>query len=275
MGSCLSRFRRNDDANSQSVVLASQNTDDNILPKFPPPIKKALVVGLNYEGTRAALKGCINDAKNLKKLLIKKYEYKNVEILTDKELSRKKNVLESFTQFLEQPSDIMVFHYSGHGTQKVDLDGDEPDGKDEALYTKYGVLMDDDTINSVIKKVPEKVKLVVFIDACHSGSVLDLPWQLKDNDTVERVSGKEVAADVICITGCRDDQVSMDIQAGLFSYGALSNALSDLLATVDPKVTTWRQLQEQLRAKMKAGKYAQISQLCVSRRELLDEIICL
>ena len=29
--------------------------------------------------------------------------------------------------------DIVVFHYSGHGSQMTDLEGDEPDGLDETI----------------------------------------------------------------------------------------------------------------------------------------------
>jgi hypothetical protein len=34
--------------------------------------KKALCIGINYAGTDAALRGCINDAKNMKQFLIRK-----------------------------------------------------------------------------------------------------------------------------------------------------------------------------------------------------------
>lgn len=33
-----------------------------------------------------------------------------------------------------QPNDALFFHYSGHGGQAKDLDGDEDDGYDETIY---------------------------------------------------------------------------------------------------------------------------------------------
>ena len=47
-----------------------------------------------------------------------------------------------------QPGDILFLHYSGHGTQTRDLDGDEADGYDEALvpldHQSAGVITDDE-----------------------------------------------------------------------------------------------------------------------------------
>ena len=257
MGNCL----------GNSVELALTQS----IGRVPPVSKKALLVGLNYEGTSAALKGCINDAKNFKNILVKQWGYQDVTLLTDKQLTRRKNVLQALQDFLAQPQDIMVWHYSGHGTQRRDTDGDEPDGKDEVLYTKYGVMMADDDINAAVAKLPACKKLVVIIDACHSGSILDLQWQMKDDGVIRQVGEKEIAADVILITGCRDNQVSMDIQ-GPVAYGALSNSLSQLLK-ITGKNITWKQLVDQLRINMRSKGYAQVSQLSCSKKELFDQLV--
>jgi len=130
--------------------------------RVPPVKKKALLIGLNYTGTNAELRGCINDARNFKRLLMHRYKFEKVRVLTDRELSRKNNVLEELEKFLSDPVETMFWHYSGHGTQQVDYSGDETlDGKDEVLYTKYGVMASDDEINELISHVPKGIKLVI------------------------------------------------------------------------------------------------------------------
>jgi len=48
-------------------------------------VKKAVIVGINYEGTKNELKGCVNDAKNSYTLLTKQYGFlpENIRILLD------------------------------------------------------------------------------------------------------------------------------------------------------------------------------------------------
>lgn len=36
-----------------------------------------------------------------------------------------------------KPNDSLFFHYSGHGGQTKDLDGDEADGHDEGMFVVY------------------------------------------------------------------------------------------------------------------------------------------
>ena len=266
MGNCLNKLNSNN-SNAQS---SNSNTSSNTQNRVPPLTKSGLVVGLNYTGTSAGLNGCINDAKSVKSVLRNKFGYKNVTLLTDRELSRNKNVLESLIEFVSNPTDIMVFHYSGHGTQIKDYSNDEPDGLDEALYTKYGILVSDDEINKVLRKLPATTKFLFISDSCHSGSQIDLPWQLNDGN-ISEINEDLIQADIISISGCRDNQVSMDIQSGPVSYGALTNSLTRLLNTVDPTKVTWKKLVDQLRVNMRHEKYAQVPQLCVSRKGLFDE----
>lgn len=79
-----------------------------------------------------------------------------------------------------QPGDSLVFHYSGHGSQQRDYNGDEIDGYDETLcpldYETQGMIVDDEINATIVKPLPAGVKLHAIIDACHSGTVLDLPF---------------------------------------------------------------------------------------------------
>jgi hypothetical protein len=80
------------------------------------------------------------------------------------------------------PQDRVLLYYSGHGTQIPDENGDEPDGADEVVTmhdlratrrngkaTLDGVLVDDD-LARLLAKIPSR-KVLVLIDACHSGTI--------------------------------------------------------------------------------------------------------
>lgn len=76
--------------------------------------------------------------------------------------------------------DSLVFHYSGHGSQQRNYNGDEVDGYDETLcpldYETQGMIVDDEINATIVRPLPSGVKLHAIIDACHSGTVLDLPF---------------------------------------------------------------------------------------------------
>jgi hypothetical protein len=99
----------------------------------------------------------------------------------------KKNILEQFNLLTHkaQNNDIIYIHFSTHGQQVVDTDGDEEDGLDEAIipydarktfvkgvYEGKNHLIDDELnilLSAVRKKIGKSGTLVVVIDACHSG----------------------------------------------------------------------------------------------------------
>jgi len=78
------------------------------------------------------------------------------------------------------PHDSLFFHYSGHGGQTKDQDGDEADGMDEVIYPvdyqKNGHIVDDLMHQIMVKPLPAGCRLTAIFDSCHSGSVLDLPY---------------------------------------------------------------------------------------------------
>lgn len=79
-----------------------------------------------------------------------------------------------------QPGDSLVLHYSGHGSRQRNYNGDEVDGYDETLcpldFETQGMIVDDEINASVVRTLPRGAKLHAIIDACHSGTVLDLPF---------------------------------------------------------------------------------------------------
>ncbi|HEY9607427.1 MAG TPA: caspase family protein [Allocoleopsis sp.] len=98
------------------------------------PRKLALLVGINaYPGTLGfgALHGCLTDVELQRQLLIYRFGFNpnDIHTLTDKQATRQ-GILEAFEEHLirqAKPGDVVVFHYSGHGSQVSDPDGDNPD----------------------------------------------------------------------------------------------------------------------------------------------------
>lgn len=84
-----------------------------------------------------------------------------------------------------QPGDSLVFHYSGHGSQQRNYSGDEADGYDETLcpldFETQGMIVDDEINAALVRLIPHGAKLHALIDACHSGTVLDLPFLCRMN----------------------------------------------------------------------------------------------
>ena len=76
--------------------------------------------------------------------------------------------------------DSLVFHFSGHGVQKLDLNGDEVDGYNEALcpadFERSGKILDDEINATIVRPLGRGVKLHAIVDTCHSGTILDLPY---------------------------------------------------------------------------------------------------
>ncbi|KIH86412.1 metacaspase [Sporothrix brasiliensis 5110] len=151
--------------------------------------RKALLIGINYIGTDNALRGCINDVHNVSNFLMQRQNYKREDmvILTDDQQDpvlrpTRANILRAMAWLVQgaQPNDALFLHYSGHGGQTEDLDGDEDDGYDETIYPvdfkQAGMIVDDEIHNIVVKPLQPGVRLTAIFDSCHSGSAMDLPY---------------------------------------------------------------------------------------------------
>ncbi|KAJ4479317.1 caspase domain-containing protein [Lentinula aciculospora] len=138
--------------------------------------KKALCIGVNYRGEPHELHGCINDAKSMRKFLIRYHGYKSEDIvlLTDdspdyRKQPTRKNMIAAM-QWLVQSAhchDSLFFHYSGHGGQTKDYDGDEIDGMDEVIFPldfkQKGHIVDDDLYKIMVRPLPAGCRLTVRV----------------------------------------------------------------------------------------------------------------
>ncbi|KAG7089544.1 Ca(2+)-dependent cysteine protease [Marasmius oreades] len=151
--------------------------------------KKALCIGINYIGRSGELSGCINDAQNMSRFLCTHFGYKKEDIvmLTDdapnpRQRPTGQNIIQAMQWLVRgaAPNDSLFFHYSGHGGQTKDLDGDEEDGSDEVIYPldheANGHIVDDIIHDILVKPLPPGCRLTAIFDSCHSGSAMDLPY---------------------------------------------------------------------------------------------------
>lgn len=85
--------------------------------------RKALLIGINYFGTKSQLRGCINDVKNMSTYLNGNFGYarEDMVILTDDQQNpmsqpTKQNMLRAMHWLVKdaQQNDSLFFHYSGN-----------------------------------------------------------------------------------------------------------------------------------------------------------------
>ena len=235
--------------------------------------KRALLVGCNYNNTENQLFGCIDDVHNVKELLEKQCNFTQITIMTDNTSMKpnKQNILNQFIQLLTQTNenDTAFFQFSGHGMGIMDNNGDETDGQDE-LIVPLGALsiMDciiDDEFRSIIDKYLKKgAKLIALFDCCHSGSILDLKYTYGQSDqNVESTNG-----DVFMISGCADNQESMDT-VGMFNGKALpSGAMTfAFLNTIKPNASqSIESLILDMNRFLKNNGYRQLPKLCYGKQ---------
>ncbi|KAL6320892.1 hypothetical protein AAG906_010701 [Vitis piasezkii] len=209
--------------------------------------KRALVCGVLYRNTGRELKGSVNDAMCMKFLLRNRFNFPEASILmlTEEENDpdrkpTRENMRRALYWLVQgcQPGDSLVFHFSGHGSQLRNYTGDELDGFDETLcpmdYQTQGMILDDEINETIVRPLPPGVKLHAIVDACHSGTVLDLPFLCRMNRSGHYVwedhrprSGVwkgSSGGEVISFSGCDDHQISIDTRA--LSKVALTGAMT-------------------------------------------------
>lgn len=142
--------------------------------------RKALLVGINdYQGI-SDLRGCINDVTNMRNILKTFLGFSNndIRLLLDARAT-KANIISRLNWLVRgaKSGDYLVFHFSGHGSQIRDRDGDELSDRMDELICPYdmnwdGSYITDDELRNIFKKLPQGVLLEVFMDSCHSGTGL-------------------------------------------------------------------------------------------------------
>ncbi len=278
--------------------------------------RKALLVGINdYKGV-SDLKGCVNDVLDMHFSLrsLFKFQTREIRVLTDTRATRA-NIIHRLKWLVKdaKPGDFLIFHFSGHGSQVRDRDGDELVDHLDELICPYdmdwdGTYITDDELNKIFSRVPEGVLLEVFLDCCHSGTGLkemglEVPPELAvENPTLNRYlpppadiflrfSGEEDDIEErgfmkgsiersgkhhILWAGCMAKQVAADAYINGRYHGAFTYHLN-LHLRRNPRVSR-KELLTKVRASLNHEGYSQIPQLELDATEkergiFLDEEI--
>src|ERR1700752_1953178 len=163
------------------------------------PEKRALLIGINkYPNLPdfSQLRGCVNDVLLMKTLLERSFGFPadNIVVLCD-EKATNKGIHDAMEKLLADcaTDDIVVFHYSGHGSQMAAL-GEKARGLDESIMPydsgrmKLGFPRDvepcdirDTEILEWLTRLSQKTsRITLLFDSCHSGSITRSTDSLQD-----------------------------------------------------------------------------------------------
>lgn len=159
-------------------------------------------------------------------------------------------ITQAFQELIQvsKQGDVVYIHFSGHGQQVTDLDGDEQDGYDEA-WIPYDALQEpsdtyhgerhitDDQLNEWLHRLRAKVgkagTIIVVSDACHSGTAtrdITNPAEIRGAHSKFKLTGvkhsytAQRAIEWISISACADNEcnrqhrLSDGRQCGSLSY---------------------------------------------------------
>lgn len=190
-------------------------------------------------------------------LLSQGFSDDNIQVLLNSSAT-KAGILASIEKLCAKvhKDDVVYVHFSGHGQQITDLNGDEEDGYDEAwipydacksyqagIYEGENHLIDDE-LNEIFTRLRVRIgvkgKIVVIADACHSGS--GSRGMANDNDEVyirgtgdkfalpqgkSNIIRKQESVEWLFVAACKPYQTNYEYKAedGSF-YGALSYVIA-------------------------------------------------
>lgn len=208
----------------------------------------------HYDGWDGALTACEFDARDME-AISESCGFETRTLMTDEATADA--ILRAISEAADElaEGDLFFCSYSGHGGQVPDRNGDEKDRSDET-WVAYDRQIVDDELYDHWGKFASGVRIFVLSDSCHSGSVTkridaDVPGSVSTrekatavspryramprdvmiatynanaemyDDIQKQVPGSEHAdpkATVLLISGCRDDQLSLDgFSNGLFT----------------------------------------------------------
>ena len=271
--------------------------------------KRALLIGINkYVIPGADLRGCVNDVEDMSAVLTEYGGFKksDITVLTDR-AATKKAMMAAIKSLVKssKKGDVAFLHYSGHGSNVPDDNGDEADQRDEILCPtdlNWDDTLRDDWLRTTFDTLPAGANLTVVMDCCHSGTntraiqppdapvkerYLPSPWGIaaaetgrgmpkKVGSTVRRSKAAKrsvqdiVDADIpeLLITGCRDTQTSADAFINGRYNGALTYGLVEAIRAAKGDLT-YRELHERASAVLKKRKFDQVPQF-ESRKKQFD-----
>ncbi len=164
------------------LVFLSQTLLATLVPAFGKTthasVKRALIIGIGKYEVLPRLPGSKNDIELVRQVLLSRYGFSdnNIHVVRD-EAATRVGVLSALNKIVKEagPDDVVYIHYSGHGSQVQDLNGDEPDDQlDETIVPQDGRTegvpdITDDELEAILSRLKTS-QAVVVLDSCHSGT---------------------------------------------------------------------------------------------------------
>ena len=223
--------------------------------------RRALLIGINEYQTDefARLRGAVNDVETMREILIGRYGFpeSNVVVLTDSAATRQ-GILSAFDDLVKSASadDMVYVHYSGHGSQVQDLNGDEDDMSDETILphdarTKDIPDITDDEIGHFLDRL-QADNAIIVLDSCHSGTAtrggiatrsvpaderLDLYRKTVTDVATRSIVPIDIPDRYILFSGAASHQSALDGPIEGKYRGFFSYALSEALKSVPPQAS--------------------------------------
>jgi len=246
-------------------------------------MKLAVCVGINdYPGTINDLNGCVNDANDWAWLLANEFEFNETRVLLDSSAT-KENILAELDWLVSSATegDVVVFTYSGHGTQVSDENNDEEDFYDEALYV-YDTYIIDDELRSILDRLHPDATAYLVIDSCFSGTSTRVmafgqtpkPKFVQTHQVDRKVLRKNLLQEEemteLLLTGSSDSEYAYDAYFGgkyngAMTYFALTTMYENLGAS-------WEDFYTKLRENLPSTSYPQTPQL-EGKEELKQRVL--
>lgn len=242
---------------------------------------RAVCIGNNYRGSANALRGCYNDALNIRDYLVST-KYTTIDRIKMLEEATRKQTIDTLQDLgratHDENLDKVCFSISSHGSYvPCRRSEEEPDGHTECIvpfdFEEAGMILDTE-LHEIFCTYNKSTKITVLIDACHSGSALNLehcfdPY-LCSRDVQQR---SPMPQKLVCVSGCMDSQTSADaydVNTQLYC-GAMTCSMMHCLKNIDNTKSSASELVQQMRKKLKSDNYPQIPQLTSSWEGAFNE----
>jgi metacaspase-1 len=214
----------------------------------------------HYDGWDGELNACEFDARDMEALAKSRGIDDRTVLLTKDATSE--TVIAEIERAAKQLSagDLFFVTYSGHGGQVPDKNDEDEDDRSDETWLLYDRQLVDDELYDLWAKFEPGVRIFLLSDSCHSGSVArDIEDEVPDpvakretaaaespayramprdvmiatyrthtklyddiQDALPTSDKADIGATVVLISGCQDDQLSLDgFSNGLFTENLL------------------------------------------------------
>ncbi|UPK71187.1 caspase domain-containing protein [Chitinophaga filiformis] len=188
-------------------------------------MRKALVVGIDEYPGSAKLKGCVNDAMEVARLLDTNADGSpNFDVMVSNNVKTRSVLKSLIADLFKSDDEIGLFYFSGHG-YFTDIGGYivTPD------FSRYDEGISMDEILKIVSRSNARHKIVI-LDCCHAGAM--------GTTTVTGTNTAFLKEGVIILASSRDTEVSVEKSGqGVFTrllVDALKGGAADIGGEVTP-----------------------------------------